>query len=81
MNTFDLEAYMAQGVENVVKDIVKTSLFCPEETAFVAKFALASRKATATRKTYAEKGTHIPPFLSASITSKCNLHCSGCYSR
>ena len=26
-------------------------------------------------------GEHIPPFLIASITSKCNLHCAGCYSR
>lgn len=24
---------------------------------------------------------HIPPFLIASITSSCNLHCAGCYSR
>ncbi|MBR1555720.1 MAG: radical SAM protein, partial [Oscillospiraceae bacterium] len=27
------------------------------------------------------QGTHIPPFLIASITSQCNLHCKGCYSR
>ncbi|MCD8153100.1 MAG: radical SAM protein, partial [Clostridiales bacterium] len=26
-----------------------------------------------------EQGEHIPPFLIASITSSCNLHCAGCY--
>lgn len=28
-----------------------------------------------------DNGEHIPPFLIASITSQCNLHCAGCYSR
>lgn len=78
---FDIETYMAKGVENVVKDIIKTSLFCPEETLFAAKFAAASKKATEIRRAYNERGTHVPPFLIASITSKCNLHCAGCYAR
>lgn len=81
MNNFDIETYMAKGVENVVKTIVKTSFFCPEETAFVAKFALASKKATKIREKYNQEGIHIPAFLIASITSACNLHCAGCYAR
>ena len=28
-----------------------------------------------------DAGEHIPPFLIASITSQCTLHCAGCYSR
>ena len=28
-----------------------------------------------------DNGEHIPSFLIASITSQCNLHCAGCYSR
>ena len=78
---FDLEAYMAKGVENMVKDLIKTSLFCPKETAFMAKYAIASKKASERRQKLAEEGSHIPPFLIASITSTCNLHCAGCYAR
>ncbi|MBQ9886828.1 MAG: radical SAM protein [Lachnospiraceae bacterium] len=80
-NTFDIEAYMSAGVENVIKGIIKTSFFCPEQTAFMAKFALAAKKAQAKRREYNDSGTHIPPFLIASITSVCNLHCAGCYAR
>ena len=29
----------------------------------------------------AARGEHIPPFLIASITTRCNLHCKGCYAR
>lgn len=47
----------------------------------MAKYALASKKATEKRRSAEEKGEHIPPFLIASITSSCNLHCAGCYSR
>ena len=45
------------------------------------KFAAASRAASKKREKAEKKGEHIPPFLIASITSKCNLHCAGCYSR
>ena len=44
-------------------------------------FAGASAAASAKRKKAENNGEHIPPFLIASITSKCNLHCAGCYSR
>ena len=47
----------------------------------MAKFAIASRKASKTRLKLEEDGLHVPGFLIASITSSCNLHCAGCYSR
>lgn len=78
---FNLEEYLAASVEKMVKSIVKTSLFCPKEEIFMAKYALASKAAAEKRKNMAGRGTHVPPFLIASITSLCNLHCSGCYAR
>ena len=45
------------------------------------KFASASKKASKKRAVAEAAGEHIPPFLIASITSSCNLHCAGCYSR
>ena len=79
--TFDIQAYMTQGVERVVSDIFKATFKNPRESAYMAKFGLASRAASKKRRKAENEGEHIPPFLIASITSKCNLHCAGCYSR
>ena len=78
---FDIQAYMTQGVERVVGDIIKATFRNPKESAYMARFALASRAASGKRRKAENAGEHIPPFLIASITSQCNLHCAGCYSR
>jgi MoaA/NifB/PqqE/SkfB family radical SAM enzyme len=78
---FDLQSYMTKGVERVVTDAVKATLKNPRESAFMLKFAAASKAASKKRKLSEDSGEHIPPFLIASITSSCNLHCAGCYSR
>ena len=78
---FDLQNYLTEGVERVVSEAVKATLKNPRESAFMARFAIASRVASKRRRDAEENGEHIPPFLIASITSKCNLHCAGCYSR
>ena len=78
---FDLEAYLSRSVEKVVKDLVKAAAFHPAEAAFMARYALASRRGAARRRQAAGRGEHVPPFLIASITSLCNLHCAGCYAR
>lgn len=80
-NKFDIQAYMTRGVERIVADSLKATLRDPRESAFMIKFAAASRKASKIRVEAEKRGEHIPPFLIASITSKCNLHCAGCYSR
>ena len=78
---FDIQEYMTQGVERVVADSLKATLKDPRGSAFMVKFAAASRRASRLRRELEEKGEHVPPFLIASITSQCNLHCAGCYSR
>ncbi len=78
---FDLQKHIEQGVEQIVTDTIKATLKNPKESAFMMKFALASRKASKTRLKYEQEGLHVPGFLIASITSSCNLHCAGCYSR
>ena len=81
MQEFDIQKYMSNNIEALVKDIIKATFKNPKESLFMVKFAKASKKASKIRKEYEEKGDHIPPFLIASITSSCNLHCAGCYSR
>jgi len=77
----DLQKRIENGIENIVGDAIKATFKNPKESAFMAKFALASRKASRIRMKYEEEGLHVPGFLIASITSSCNLHCAGCYSR
>lgn len=78
---FELGEYLTGGVEKIVKGAVKATLSEPREVAFMARFAKASREASKKRAKAAANGENIPPFLIASITSSCNLHCAGCYSR
>lgn len=78
---FDLETYLTEGVEKVVKGALRATLKDPKESLFMTKFALAEKSAAARRESEHDNGLHVPPFLIASITSKCNLHCAGCYSR
>ena len=78
---FNLVEYMTGGVERIVKEAVRATLTNPRESAFMARFALSSREASRKRSKAEADGENIPPFLIASITSSCNLHCAGCYSR
>ena len=78
---FDIQQYLSDGVEQVVKDAMKATLKDPRESAFIAKFAVASAKANKKRIKEEKEGLHVPSYLIASITSSCNLHCAGCYSR
>ncbi|MBR1842979.1 MAG: radical SAM protein [Oscillospiraceae bacterium] len=78
---FDIQDYMTRGVERVVADALKATLTNPRESAFMLTFAASSAAASRKRRIAEDRGEHIPPFLIASITSRCNLHCAGCYSR
>lgn len=80
-NKFDIQDYMTKGVERIVADAMRATLRNPRESAYMVRFAAASKAASKKRAAMEKKGEHIPPFLIASITSSCNLHCTGCYSR
>ena len=81
MNGFDLTRYLTNGVQNIVANAIKSTLKDPKESAFLMRYALSSKEASKKRAAAEENGEHIPPFLIASITSSCNLHCAGCYAR
>ncbi len=78
---FDIQSYMTAGVERIVSDALRATVKNPRESAYMLKFASVSKKASKKRAAAEKEGEHIPPFLIASITSSCNLHCAGCYSR
>lgn len=78
---FDIQSYMAKGIVHIVSDSLAATAKNPKETTFMRSFASAAQSASKKRQTAESSGEHIPPFLIASITSSCNLHCAGCYSR
>lgn len=77
----DIQRYLTEGVEAIVKDALRATVRDPRESLFMARFAAASRKASERRAENEREGVHVPSYLIASITSSCNLHCAGCYSR
>lgn len=81
LDDFNLGAYLTNSVENIVKTAIRATLKNPKESAFMARYAMYSSEAARKRVKAAKNGENIPPFLIASITSACNLHCAGCYSR
>lgn len=60
---FNIQQYLADGVEQVVKDALKATLKDPRESAFLAKFALASAKANKIRVEEEKNGLHVPSYL------------------
>ena len=78
---FDLQKHIAKGVEKLVTDTIRATLKNPKESLYLARFAAASKKAAKRREKLEENGEHVPGFMIASVTSSCNLHCAGCYSR
>lgn len=81
MDSFQVTDYLSKGIENLVKNILRTTLKDPKESAFMLKYSLSAKEGAKRRAELEQKGEHIPPFLIASITSSCNLHCVGCYAR
>ena len=81
MDQFNLAEYLTLGVENLVKNILRATLKDPKESSFMLKYSHSAKSAAKKRAELEKQGEHIPPFLIASITSSCNLHCSGCYAR
>ena len=79
--TFDIQKYLTDGVEEIVRDALRATFRDPKESLFMARFAAATRKASERRAKNEREGLHVPSYLIASITSSCNLHCAGCYSR
>ena len=73
-STFDLQEYLTKGGERLIADAVKATLKNPRESAFLLKFAAASKAASKRCRIMEDGGEHVPSFLIASITSKCNLH-------
>lgn len=72
---------MNKAIKSLVGSAIKVSFMRPAFSKFIVKNLMWQSTAEKLRSGWKEKGYHIPPFLIASITSQCNLTCSGCYDR
>lgn len=77
----NLDQFINQGIKNISDTAIKFYLGNRKGQAFMLRTISSLHKATKIRNQYEQQGTHIPPFLIASIASSCNLHCAGCYAR
>ncbi|MDD1721548.1 MAG: radical SAM protein [Euryarchaeota archaeon] len=69
------------ALKTYLKDAVRVTIKNPSQALFFARMLRAQKKATRTRQAWERQGLHVPPFLIASITNRCNLRCKGCYAQ
>ncbi len=77
----NLNEYMEQGISLLTKTVGRFYLKNPRGIAFLAKTVPEIKKSAKRRSQHEADGLHVPPFLIASVTAQCNLHCAGCYAR
>ncbi len=64
-----------------LKDAVRTALTNPPQAYFFLKALRWQRKAARIRAKWQRDGVNIPPIIIFSVTTRCNLSCSGCYAQ
>lgn len=77
----DLNVYIEQGISSIAAALSNFYISEGGSTDFLVSLIPTLAISTERRQNYEENGHHIPPFLIASIASKCNLRCAGCYAR
>ena len=70
--TFDLAGYLNRAASFLVRRVLHSAGL---------RYSLAFQRAANLRRKLEERGEHVPAFLIASITTRCNLFCAGCYAR
>lgn len=74
-----LNRYLDQWILSMARTVFRYYLKNTSGRRFISTLIPRLLQSAGVRKKYAARGIHIPPFLIASITLQCNLHCVGCY--
>ena len=77
----DFLARFDSQVARVFKYAARAAWKNPKQTLFFARIRAAQSRSARLRDRQRERGVQVPPLVIASITSRCNLHCRGCYAR
>jgi MoaA/NifB/PqqE/SkfB family radical SAM enzyme len=78
-NELDFNKVLNGSLNVFFKDALRVALTHPRQAAFFMQTLRWQRKAAKTRLNWDNEGVHVPPIIVLSVTSKCNLHCQGCY--
>lgn len=78
-NEFDFNRILNNSLNIFFKNALRVALTHPRQAAFFVQTLRWQRKAAKTRLNWEKKGVHVPPIIVLSVTSRCNLHCKGCY--
>lgn len=75
----DYVTTMNKGIRTLIQTAIKVSIKKPAFSKFIVKNLLWQSTSERLRMSHENEGYKIPPFLIASVTSRCNLMCKGCY--
>lgn len=75
----DLNKFMNSGINGVMKAVGRFYLGNRPGRAFLARILPQIKRAARLREQSERAGVHVPALLIASVASRCNLHCAGCY--
>jgi MoaA/NifB/PqqE/SkfB family radical SAM enzyme len=75
----DFNKILSNSLRVFFKDALRSAVSDPAQAVFFLKTLNWQRRAARIRQSWERHGIHVPPVLIFSVTSKCNLHCKGCY--
>lgn len=70
-----------QALHKVFWEVLRISRRQPLQGLFVLTMLCRQWSATRRRQQWLKRGIHVPPYLIASVTERCNLKCKGCYAQ
>jgi MoaA/NifB/PqqE/SkfB family radical SAM enzyme len=77
----NLTEYLSDSIDRIFREAVYSSLTNARESKFLLLAPTANKRLAKKRLQSERDGIPVPPFLIASIATRCNLHCLGCYAR
>jgi len=77
----NMNGFMERGISGVMQTAARFYFGSDKGRAFISRILPEIHKSAKLRKKHEQAGTHVPPFLIASIASQCNLRCTGCYAQ
>jgi MoaA/NifB/PqqE/SkfB family radical SAM enzyme len=78
-DSLDFNKILNNTLRVFFKDALRSALTNPSQAVFFVKTLNWQKRAAKIRQNWEKQGIHVPPILVFSVTSKCNLHCKGCY--
>jgi MoaA/NifB/PqqE/SkfB family radical SAM enzyme len=79
LSGLDFNRILNDSLRVFFRDALKSVLSDPSQAVFFIKTLNWQKRAAKIRQNWEKQGIHVPPILIFSVTSKCNLHCKGCY--